>query len=85
MMGRIMTIRVFFFFGVLVVHWIAQFLLWGQAERTPSVRLLWNILASPLIHLAGSLSNQYFWVIASLNSFVWAAVFTYVFARITGK
>jgi hypothetical protein len=61
------------FIGVLIFHWAVQFLAWSYAERSSAMRLLWNILATPLIHVAGALTNQYFWIIATANSLLWAA------------
>lgn len=69
------------FFGILTAHWIAQFLVWSYADRSAPARVVWNVLASPLIHLAGSLTNQYFWIVASLNSVLWAAALTYIVGR----
>jgi hypothetical protein len=69
------------FCGVLIVHWIAQFLAWSYSERSASMRVLWKVLAAPLVHLAGPFATQYFWVVASLNSALWAAVITYIVTR----
>jgi hypothetical protein len=73
--------RTLLFVGMLAVHWIAQFLAWSYAQRNGSMRMLWNILATPLVHIAGSLTNDYFWVIASLNSALWAGIATYLLVR----
>jgi hypothetical protein len=73
--------RTLVFVGVLAVHWIAQFFAWSYAERSAPMRVLWNILATPLIHVAGPLTNEYFWIVASLNSTLWAGTLTYVLAR----
>ena len=74
------------FLGVLAVHGIAQFFAWAYAENGGIVaRTLWNILATPLIHLAGSLADQYFWTVAFLNSLIWATVVSYVSIRFALK
>jgi lipid-A-disaccharide synthase-like uncharacterized protein len=71
-------------FGVLfAVHWIAQFLSWSYAERSAVGRSCWAILATPLVHLSGSLSSQYFWIITALNSALWAAVLTFRLFRLS--
>ena len=69
------------FCGILVVHWIGQFLAWSHAESSAPMRVTWKILAAPLVPTVGSLANQYFWAVASLNSVLWAAVLTYIVAR----
>jgi hypothetical protein len=74
--------KTFVFFGILTVHWVAQFLAWSYAERSAAIRLLWKILATPLVHAAGSFANQYFWAVATANSILWAAILTYVVARL---
>jgi hypothetical protein len=69
------------FSGVMLGHWMAAFVTWAYAQRSGLMRLLWNILAAPLIHLTGSLTIQYFWAIATINSALWAAAATYLVAR----
>jgi hypothetical protein len=69
------------FFAILIVHWIGQFVAWSYAERSGSMRLLWSILGTPLVHLSSSIANQYFWAAATANSVLWAAILTYVVAR----
>jgi len=66
------------FLVILIVHWVMQFLAWSYAESSGSMRVLWNVLATPLVHVTGSLANEYFWAIASLNSFLWAAALTFI-------
>ena len=73
--------RVVLFFGVLIAHWIMQFMAWGYAGRSGPMRLLWKILATPLVHAAGSLANEHFWIVATANSVLWAGILTYVVAR----
>jgi hypothetical protein len=74
-------VRTLVFFGFLLTHWIAQFMAWSYAEHNPAVCVLWIVLATPLIHLVGSLANQYFWIVASLNSVFWATTLTFVIDR----
>ena len=69
------------FVVVLITHWIAQFVGWAYAERSAPMRMLWTITAFPLLHVANSLANQYFWTLATLNSVTWAAAFTYLISR----
>jgi hypothetical protein len=78
-------VRTLVFFGFLLTHWIAQFIAWSYAGHNPAVRALWIVLATPLIHLVGSLANQYFWIVASLNSVLWAATLTFVVDRYVPK
>jgi len=73
------------FFVILIVHWVAQFLAWSYAESSGSMRVLWNVLATPLVHVAGSLANEYFWMIASLNSRLWATALTFIIATFAVK
>jgi hypothetical protein len=73
-------------FGILfTVHWVAQFLSWTYATSSTVGRWCWAILATPLIPLSGSLSNQYFWTITVLNSALWAAVLTFLISRFASK
>ena len=73
-------------FGILFsVHWVAQFLSWSYAARSTVGRLCWAILATPLIPLSGSLSNEYFWAITVLNSALWAAVLTILVFKLASK
>ena len=58
-----------------------QFLTWTYAEHNVWARILWKILATPLIYALGAFTNQYFWVVMSLNSVVWAAVLTYIMSQ----
>jgi hypothetical protein len=77
------TTRVVIFFGIFAAHWVAQFVAWSYAERSGrmEVQVLWKILAAPLVDAAGSLADQNFWTVASLNSALWAVVMTYLIAR----
>jgi hypothetical protein len=58
---------------------------WSYAESSAPMRLLWTVLAMPLVHVSGSIANQYFWVVATANSGLWAAILTYVVARLALK
>lgn len=78
-------VKTLVFFGVLVIHWVIQFVAWSAAERSAPMRVLWNILATPLVHLGGSVTNQHFWIVATANSILWAAILTYVVARFALK
>ena len=74
-------VKTIVFFSILILHWSAQFIAWSYTERSASVRVLWNILATPLVHVSGSFANQYFCTVATANSLLWAAVLTYFVAR----
>jgi hypothetical protein len=63
----------------------AQFLAWSYAESSGSIRVLWNVLAAPLVHLTGPLANEYFGVIVSLNSFLWAIALTLIIDNLAFK
>lgn len=78
-------VKTLIFFAVLIVHWVGQFAAWSCAERSVSMRVLWNILATPLVHLSSSITNQYFWAIVTTNSFLWAAILTYIVVRFALK
>ena len=83
---RSTAILKFVSFGIFfTVHWVAQFLSWSYAERSTVGGLCWAILATPLIHLGGSLSNEYFWAITVLNSALWAAVLTILVFKLSSK
>ena len=71
------------FFTILAVHWIAQFiaLSYADAYRKGPGRILWRILATPLVHMSASITNEYFWTVVTANSILWAAVVTYVLGR----
>jgi hypothetical protein len=74
------------FIGIMLLHWIVQFVAWSEAARSAFMRILWGILGVPLVLLCGSITNQYFWLIATANSILWAVVWTYVLFRyVLGK
>lgn len=70
--------KVVIFCGILIVHWGAQFAAWMYANAIFPNRLPWEILSAPLMLIAGSAPNAAFWVIATLNSVLWAAVGAYL-------
>ena len=70
--------KVVIFFGILIVHWGAQFAAWVYANAVFPNRLPWDILSAPLMLAAESLSGPAFWVLAALNSLLWAAAGTYL-------
>lgn len=69
------------FGGILIVHWMAQFLAEAYAERSTAMRILDRILAVPLVSIGGPLTIRYYWVVTTLNSALWATVLTYLIAR----
>jgi hypothetical protein len=74
-------IKTLVFFGFLFTHWIAQFIAWSYTRGNAPARVLWIVLATPLIYVVGSLADEYFWIVASLNSVLWATALTYVTNR----
>jgi hypothetical protein len=73
--------RLGIFAGVLIVHWTSQFLAEAYAESSTAMRVLDRVLAVPLVSIAGPLTLEYYWAVATVNSALWAAVLTYVIAR----
>jgi hypothetical protein len=73
--------RTLTFVTVLILHWVGQFVAWSYAERSAPARVVWTVLATPLVSAGGILANRHFWIVSSLNSILWAAVLTYVIAR----
>jgi hypothetical protein len=69
------------FAGFFVVHSVAQFWSWAYALRDNTASQFWDILSAPLVPLSGYLTSQYFWVVAELNSLLWAAVLSFVIFR----
>ncbi|HZZ07588.1 MAG TPA: hypothetical protein VFE43_03545 [Candidatus Binataceae bacterium] len=69
------------FLSFFVAHWIAQAMAWANASANTAWRLLFDLLAAPLIHLAGSRTDEYFLILSVPNSLLWAAVLTYLAAH----
>jgi hypothetical protein len=69
------------FLSFFVAHWIAQAMAWANASTNMAWRLLFDLLAAPLIHLAGSRTDEYFLMLSGPNSLLWAAALTYLAAR----
>ncbi len=90
-MKRSRILNTLIFLATFFAHSVAQFFAFGYADSpahsSEAMRMLWNILAAPLFHLTGSLANvrswaeHYFLVIGIANSFLWAAILTFVVAR----
>jgi hypothetical protein len=70
--------KVVIFCGILIVHWAGQFLAWSYANAVFPHPLAWEILSAPLMLVADALPRGAFWVMATLNSALWAAVGTYL-------
>jgi hypothetical protein len=70
--------KIVIFSGVLILHWIAQFLAWSYAERSAAMRIIWIVLATPIVHAGGSVASQYFWILVTANSVLWASIVTYL-------
>jgi len=73
--------RAFVFLGIALLHWTLQFIAWSLAEGSTLMRIVWGVLSTPLVPLCGALANQYFWIIATANSLLWAAILTFVVFR----
>jgi hypothetical protein len=64
-----------------VAHWIAQAMAWANASRSEDWYLLFGLLGIPLVHLAGSRTDDYFLLLSVPNSLIWAAALTALAAR----
>jgi hypothetical protein len=69
------------FSSLFVAHSAAQFWSWAYALRDNTASQFWDILSAPLVPLSGYLTSQYFWVVAEVNSLLWAAVLSFVILR----
>jgi hypothetical protein len=61
-----------------VTHSAAQFWSWAYALRNNTASQFWAILSAPLVQLAGFFASQYFWIVAELNSLLWAAALSFI-------
>jgi len=77
--------KVALFCSFLLSHWIIQFLVWAYATRNSFVHYVWNVLSAPLFYISQSLNNEHFWVVATMNSLLWAACLTFLVGRILTK
>ncbi len=68
-----------------VAHWIAQAMAWANASRDANWHLLFGLLGLPLIHLAGSRTDDYFLLLSVPNSLLWAAALTALAARFRSR
>jgi hypothetical protein len=73
------------FLSFFAAHWIAQAMAWANASRGTDWYLLFGLLGLPLIHLAGSQSDNYFLLLSVPNSLIWAAGLTYLAARFRSR
>jgi len=64
-----------------VAHSAAQFWSWAYGLRNNTASQFWVILSAPLVQLAGFFASQYFWIVAELNSLLWAAALSFVVFR----
>lgn len=69
------------FLSFFVAHWTAQTIAWANASRDLGWHLLFGVLGMPLVHLAGSYTDDYFLLLSVPNSLIWAAALTYLAAR----
>jgi hypothetical protein len=69
------------FLSFFVGHWIAQTIAWANASRSEDWYLLFGLLGMPLVHLAGSRTDDYFLPLSVPNSLLWAAALTALAAR----
>lgn len=75
----------FVFLSFFVAHWIAQAMAWANASRDTDWHLLFGVLGMPLVHLAGSRTDDYFLLLSVPNSLMWAAALTYLAARFRSR
>ncbi len=68
-----------------VAHWIAQAMAWANASRSEDWYLLFGLLGIPLVHLAGSRTDDYFLLLSVPNSLIWAAALTALAARFRSR
>jgi hypothetical protein len=73
------------FLSFFVAHWIAQALAWANSSRDLDWHLLFGLLGMPLVHLAGSRTDDYFLLLSVPNSLIWAAGLTYLAARFRSR
>ena len=50
---------------------------WANSSRDTEWHLLFGLLGLPLVHLAGSQSDNYFLLLSVPNSLIWAAGLTW--------
>jgi hypothetical protein len=81
--------RMFVFPGVFFLHLILQFAAWSYADSTRTssaqMRVLFTILATPIVLICGLITDEYFWIPMIANSVLWAAIATYVVTRYGGR
>jgi hypothetical protein len=68
-----------------VAHWIAQAMAWANASRSEDWYLLFGLLGMPLVHLAGSRTDEYFLLLSVPNSLIWAAALTTLAAHFRSR
>lgn len=68
-----------------VTHWIAQAIAWANASRDAEWHVLFGVLGLPLVHLAGSHTDDYFLLLSVPNSLIWAAALTALAARFRSR
>jgi hypothetical protein len=68
-----------------VAHWIAQAMACANASRSEDWYLLFGLLGMPLVHLAGSRTDEYFLLLSVPNSLIWAAALTALAARFRSR
>ena len=73
------------FLSFFVAHWIAQAMAWANASRSEDWYLLFGLLGMPLVHLAGSRTDDYFLLLSVPNSLLWAAALTALAARFRSR
>ena len=73
------------FLSFFVAHWIAQTIAWANASRSEDWYRLFGLLGMPLVHLAGSRTDDYFLLLSVPNSLLWAAALTALAARLRAR
>ena len=77
--------RLVIFTVIFVIYFAAVNVAWGAIQRPWWIRTVWNVLATPLVHLVIWLTDRQsstaallFYIAIVLNGLLWAAVLTSV-------
>jgi hypothetical protein len=73
------------FLSFFAADWLAQAMAWANASRNAQWHLLFGVLGLPLIHLAGSHTDDYFLLLSVPNSLLWAAALTWLAGRFRAR
>jgi len=59
---------------VFALHFLMQLAAWALADSAQGTKIPWRIVSFPLFYLLRSWATLYFWMVAVLNSILWALV-----------